>query len=165
MGRLIAIPVTRAIAKDFVAAHHRNHKKGSVGDIFRIGLATKEEPDTLIGVAQIGRPVAQALDDKKTLEVTRLCVLEGHKNACSFVYARAAIVGRALGYLRIITYTHGDEGGASLRGAGWEIDKEDAGGGSWSRKNRPRQEGLFPQCKKIRWIKFLNEDYTDPDAS
>ena len=166
MGRrYIAIPVKRAIAKEFVEEHHRNHKKGSVGDIFRIGLATKEEPDTLIGVAQIGRPVAQALDDGNTLEVTRLCVLEGHKNACSFAYGKAARVGRALGYLRIITYTHGEEGGASLRGAGWEIDEENAGGGSWSRKKRPRQEGLFPQCKKIRWIKFLNEDYTDPEAS
>lgn len=28
--------------------------------------------------------------------------------------------------------------------------------GSWSRKKRLRQDGLFPQMKKIRWVKVLN---------
>jgi hypothetical protein len=153
---LIAKPVKRSECQAFVAEHHRHHKKGSVGDIFRIGIALDSDPDTLIGVAQIGRPVAKALDDGWSLEVTRVCINGTHKNACSFIYARAARMGQAAGYRRIYTYTLEQEGGASLRGAGWTIDKEDAGGGSWNRKKRPRQDGLFPQMKKIRWVKVLN---------
>jgi hypothetical protein len=153
---IIAKPVKRDDCKAFVKEYHRHHKNGSVGEIYRLGIALSEDPDTLIGVAQVGRPVAKALDDGWTLEVTRLCINGEHKNACSFLYARAARIARAAGYRRIITYTLGCEGGASLRGAGWSVDDENAGGGSWSRKNRPRQDGLFPQTTKIRWIKILN---------
>lgn len=37
----------------------------------------------LVGIAQVGRPVARALDDGKTCEVIRLCT-DGADNACSF---------------------------------------------------------------------------------
>ena len=62
-----------------------------------------------------------------TLEVTRLCT-DGTKNACSFLYGKAARAAFALGYRRIGTYTLPDEGGASLRAAGWKLIGERGGG-------------------------------------
>jgi hypothetical protein len=58
-------------------------------------------------------------------------------------------VARALGYRRLVTYTLPEEGGASLHGAGWRCVGE-AGGGSWSRDDRPRFD-LHPTKVKLRW--------------
>jgi hypothetical protein len=60
--------------------------------------------------------------------------------ACSMLYGAAWRAARALGYRRLVTYTLASEGGASLRAAGWHCIGE-AGGGSWSRTNRPRRVG------------------------
>ena len=49
----------------------------------------------------------------------------------------------------MITYTLPQEGGASLRGAGWR-EVGPAGGGSWSRNNRPRS-AEHPLDSKTRW--------------
>ena len=54
---LEAKPVFQKEVKKFIEDHHRHHKKGSVGDIFRLGIVDDTEPDVLIGVAQVGRPV------------------------------------------------------------------------------------------------------------
>ncbi len=153
---LIAVPVKQKQAKAFIEQYHRHHKKGSVGDIFRIGIATSDDPKNIIGVAQIGRPVAGALDDDETVEVTRVCVKGKVKNACSFMYGKAARIAKELGYKKIITYTLPCEGGASLKAVGW-ADLGKAGGGSWNRDNRPRQENLFPQVIKNKYMKILNE--------
>jgi hypothetical protein len=61
---------------------------------------------------------------------------------------------RALGYTRIITYTLPQEGGASLKAAGFRFDG-DAGGGDWFRKNSPRRSNHTPSDLlggKWRWI-------------
>ncbi|GLI00644.1 XF1762 family protein [Phytohabitans aurantiacus] len=58
----------------------------------------------LVGVAIVGRPVARHLDDGLTLEVTRVAT-DGHRNACSLLYAAAWHAAKALGYRRLITYT------------------------------------------------------------
>ena len=50
---------------------------------------------------------------------------------------------------RLVTYTLPEEGGASLRGAGWRCIGE-AGGGSWSRTARPRVDA-HPTQRKLRW--------------
>ena len=44
--------------------------------------------------------------------------------------------GKEMGYRKCITYTLKGEGGHSLKGAGWKVANDNAGGGSWSRKNR-----------------------------
>lgn len=104
----------------------------------------------VIGVAIVGRPKARALDvDDYTAEVTRLCVAEYHRNACSMLYAACWRAWRAMGGRRLVTYTLAEEGGASLRAAGWKLVGE-AGGGSWSRKERPRVD-LHPLQVKLRW--------------
>jgi hypothetical protein len=144
-NRLEIVPLTQREAVAFIAQHHRHHKP-SRGDVFRLGVA--DDDGNVRGVAMIGRPVARHLDDGWTLEVTRVAT-DGCPNACSKLYGAAWRAARALGWRRLITYTLPEEGGASLRGAGWrEIGS--AGGGSWSCKSRPRVD-LHPTQIKIRW--------------
>ena len=53
------------------------------------------------------------------------------------LYASAWKAAKALGYRRLITYTLQDEGGSSLRGAGWVLVGI-RGGGNWNVQSRPR---------------------------
>jgi hypothetical protein len=53
------------------------------------------------------------------------------------LYGAAWRVCKALGYRKLITYTLPEEGGASLRAAGWKLIGE-RGGGNWNTKSRPR---------------------------
>lgn len=113
-----------------------------------IGLEEVEK-SIVVGVAVVGRPSARHLDDGRTVEVTRLCVLDGYPGACSKLYGACWRAARAIGYRRLITYTLPEEGGASLRGSGWKLIGE-AGGGSWSRADRPRVD-THPTQVKLRW--------------
>lgn len=142
------VPLSLQQANDFVRATHRHHEP-VYRDKFRVGCAVNGR---LVGVVQVGRPVARALDDGKTLEVTRLCT-DGEKNACSFLYQKAARIGKELGYDKIITYILETESGVSLEAAGWRIDGLTKGG-SWSCPSRPRNTSA-PQCAKRRYVKYL----------
>ena len=144
-----AVPIELRQANEFVERLHRHHKPVH-RDKLRIGC---EVDARLCGVVQLGRPVARALDDGKTIEVVRLCT-DGTPNACSFLYGRAARVAKDLGYSRIITYILESESGVSLRAAGWEFDGMTSGG-SWDCPSRPRQQKA-PTCAKQRWIKELS---------
>lgn len=145
---LTAVPIELRDANAFVTQLHRHHDPVH-RDKFRVAAV---EDGKLVGVVQVARPVSRMLDDGKTAEVVRLCT-GGTKNACSFLYARAARAAAALGYERIITYILESENGASLRAAGWHY-VADTSGGSWSRPSRPR-ETTAPTCKKQRWEKDL----------
>lgn len=138
------ISMTRAEAHAFIRQHHRHHKP-SIGDVFCLGAA---DGDRVVAVACVGRPVARMLDDGATLEVTRLAT-DGTRNACSFLYGACWRAARALGWSRLVTYTLPEEGGASLRAAGWKCLGQ-AGGGSWDRKARPRVD-TAPTQTKLRW--------------
>lgn len=148
--RLVHVELAEANA--FVDALHRHHKR-VVGHKFSLGaLDTNQEghfaDGKLVGVAIVGRPVARRLDDGETLEVTRLCT-DGTANACSFLYGACRRATFALGFSRIGTYTLQDEGGASLRAAGWTLLGE-RGGGSWVRESDPlRKSG--DSGTKLRW--------------
>jgi hypothetical protein len=146
---LTIVPCTLAQANAFVARFHRHHAP-VVGAKWCIAVA--DETGLVRGVAIIGRPVARHLDDGQTVEVTRLCT-DGAMNACSMLYAAAWRGAQAMGYARIITYTIPSEGGASLRGAGWEMVAETPGA-SWSVPSRPRQD-KHPLGPKWRWEKRL----------
>jgi hypothetical protein len=141
---LTLVPITYREACAFVRQHHRHHKP-STGQVFAIAVA---EGDNIVGVATAGRPVSRHLDDGWTLEVNRVAT-DGTRNACSMLYGAVRRAGKAMGYRRFITYTLPEEGGASLRGAGWELIGE-AGGGSWNCAARPRVDA-HPQQIKIRW--------------
>lgn len=142
MLELAAVPL--AAANAFVAEHHRHHKPVQ-GHKFSIGCMSDGK---LVGVAIVGRPVSRHLDNGTTLEVTRLCT-DGTKNACSFLYGAAWRAARALGYIKIITYTLESENGASLRASGWKCAGI-AGGLRWTGKRKPETD-LYPAQMKLRY--------------
>jgi hypothetical protein len=125
-------PVDLDEANAFVSVHHRHHRP-VVGHKFSMQAV---ENDKTVGVVIVGRPVSRHLDDGLTLEVNRCCT-DGTRNACSLLYGAAWRAARALGYRRLITYTLPAEGGASLRGAGWNLVGL-RGGGNWNTASRPR---------------------------
>ncbi len=150
--RLQLVPITLREAHAFVAAHHRHHRPDRGGK-FAIGAAREAGP--VIAVAVVGRPKARLAADTWTAEVTRVCSTEpaldnGHASgACSFLYAACWRTARAMGFRRLITYLLDTEPGVTLIAAGWRCIGE-AGGGSWSREQRPRID-LHPTQGKIRW--------------
>jgi len=137
-------PLTLREACAFVTKHHRHHKAPR-GCLFCIGA---NDGQGVIGVAIVGRPKARLLQDGYTAEVVRLAT-DGTQNACSLLYAASWRAARAIGYRRLVTYTLPSEGGGSLRAAGWMLIGE-AGGGSWSRRERPRVDTDTQQLK-LRW--------------
>jgi hypothetical protein len=136
------VPLTLAEANGFITKHHRHHGPAQ-GCKFAVGVI--DDGGTLRGVVITGRPVSRIRDDGRTAEVTRLCT-DGYKNACSFLYAAAARVARAMGYEEIITYILESEDGASLRASGWTFGGV-CGGGSWDRPGRRRADNA-PTCRK-----------------
>ena len=146
---LIAVPCFRDEANAFIREHHRHHGP-VVGSVLTIACAkaATEGDHRICGVVTVGRPVARRLQDGWTAEVTRLAT-DGTPHACSFLYAAAWRAARAIGYHRLVTYILDSENGVSLKAAGWRMVGE-AGGGSWSRKDRPRVD-TAPTQRKIRW--------------
>ena len=143
--KLLIVPATLAEANAFVLTHHRHHRP-VVGHKF--SLAVVDAENAVRGVCIVGRPIGRHDSDGMTLEVNRVAT-DGCPNACSALYGAARRATFALGYRRLITFTLIEEGGASLRGAGWRLIGE-AGGGRWSCPSRPRVD-LHPTQKKLRW--------------
>lgn len=139
-------PITLREARSYVDLHHRHHRSPQ-GGIFAIAVS---DSDALLvcGIAIVGRPVARNAQDGWTAEVTRVCT-DGTRNACSMLYGAAWRACRAMGYRRLITYTLPEEGGASLRAAGFRLIGETKGG-KWSRTTRPRVDD-HPTQRKLRW--------------
>jgi hypothetical protein len=131
--KLRIVPTDLKTANEFVRRLHR-HSRPVVGYKFAVGV--EDETGTLRGVAIVGRPVAPRLDDGTAAEITRLCT-DGTRNACSMLYGAARKAARALGHDPVFTYTLPEEGGASLRAAGFRLDKEDAGGSALETTCRP----------------------------
>lgn len=142
-------PMTLKEAQSFVDQHHR-HNVAPQGHKFSIGLSNGEN---VIGVVIVGRPVARHNDDGWTLEVTRCCVLEGHRNANSMLYAAAWRAARAMGYHRLITYTLKSETGTSLKASGWKVIGATKGKEKgWNVPSRPRVKAeRYPTEDKAIW--------------
>lgn len=132
-GDLRIVPVSFREAQAFIAAWHRHHKPPR-GMKFCLGAA---DGDVLVGVATVGRPVARAFDNGKTLEVNRTCA-DGTPHVNSMLYGACWRAAKALGYERLITYTQEGESGASLRAAGWRIIAELPARGPWKYASQPR---------------------------
>lgn len=145
-SKLAMSPITLKEAGAYVSRLHRHHRAPH-GALFAIAAVKGDE---IVGVAIIGRPVGRGLQDGYTCEVVRLCT-DGTRNACSYLYGKSWRAAQALGYRRMVTYTLPEEGGASLRAAGWKLIGP-AGGGTWNRPNsgRPRVD-LHPTQEKLRW--------------
>ena len=144
------IPLTLKQANELVAKLHRHHKP-VVGHRFSLGAKDKE--DVLVGAAIVGRPVARAVEQYETCEVTRL-VTDGTKNACSFLYSACARVAREMGFRKIQTYVLNSETGTSLVAAGWTLEAVTAGG-DWNHGPRKGRRTDQPMEKKKRYSKIL----------
>lgn len=143
-------PCKQADAKRYIQQNHRHHRP-PVGAIFC--LCVVDDKDIVRGVLTAGRPVARNLDDGETIEVNRVAT-DGCANACSALLGAARRVAFAMGYRSIITYTLPDEGGASLRGAGWTNEATTTGDRGWS---TPKYQHInrrddHPLQAKHRWV-------------
>jgi len=142
------IPLRMSQANEFIKKYHRHNKPvDHRGHRFSIGLI--DDSGKLIGVAIAGQPIAQKNDDGFTLEVLRVCVLDGYPNANSMLYGRVRRIGMLMGYRRIITYTLKSESGASLRAVG--AIGEEIRTYPWSRPARPRNDQEVSYLPKLRW--------------
>ena len=146
MSKLELVPSFLSEAREFVNRHHRHHP-APVGGLFAVAVSFGSAG--VVGVAITGRPVARMADLGFTAEVTRLCVLDGHPNACSMLYGASWRAARALGYRKLITYTLASESGGSLRAAGWKVVGS-VKGRSWDTPSRPRVD-KHPTQDKIKW--------------
>jgi hypothetical protein len=127
------VPVGFRQARDFICLHHRHHQPPQ-GMKFALG-ATAD--GVLVGVAVVGRPLARHLDDGRTAEITRTCT-DGTTKVNSQLYAAAWRAARAMGYLRLVTYTEDGESGASLRAAGFTRTAQNRPHSGWDRPGRHR---------------------------
>ena len=127
---LTLVPLTWPEARAFVQVWHR-HLPPPPGHKFSLGVV--DDTDVLVGVAIVGRPVARALDDRRTLEITRLAT-DGTGNACSKLLGASVRAATALGYRRVITYTRDDEPGMSLSAAGWRVAATLPPPSGWNRR-------------------------------
>ncbi len=137
-------PITYAEACEFIRRYHRHHLPPQG---WKFGVAVNDG-ERVVGVVTVGRPVARHYDDGWTLEVTRCCT-DGTRNAPSMLYGAAQRAAFALGYKRLITYTLESEPGTSVKAANWKLVGQ-AGGGSWTRKERPRTD-THPLEQKLLW--------------
>lgn len=127
-------PLTYAEAVLFVDEHHR-HRKAPPGHKFAVGVHNGSE---VVAAMLVGRPVARAEDDGRTLEINALAS-NGQRNACSMLLGAARRAAWALGYTRVVTMTLRSESGASLRAAGYKLIGERADR-NWNCPGRPRVE-------------------------
>ena len=103
-------------------------------------------------MAICGRPVARGIPQRSVLEVLRLATT-GYRNACSFLYSRAARIAAELGFYAVITYTLTDEEGASLRACGWWPEVLAPRDTRWGCESRPREITKGQDLgQKVRWL-------------
>jgi len=144
--RLEVIPLTLAQANAFVAKFHRHH--GPVR-FHRFSIGVVDEANVLRGVAIVARPVARQRDDGRTAEVGRVAT-DGCPNACSKLLAACWRTARAMGFLRLGTYTLIEEPGTSLKAAGWRLVYSTKGDSSgWARHSRPGRSTANTGPKKL----------------
>lgn len=133
-------------ALPFVRRVHRRLPKCQ-GAMWAVGVST----DQLVGVAVVGHPARELMEDN-TLGVLRVAVIPGNPNACSMLYGACSRAAKAMGADNLVTYTHLDEYGASLKASNW-IEGGETDGGEWIRPNQPqRQNSLaIDPLPKRRW--------------
>lgn len=137
-------PWTVTKAKPFVAEVHRRLPKIQ-GAMWALAVWAG---DRVVGAALVGHPARALMED--TLCVLRVAVMEGHPNACSMLYGACSRMARASGIENLVTYTHLDEHGTSLKASGWVSDGV-TDGGEHSRRTRPRARAVDPKPKRRWW--------------
>lgn len=140
------VPVDWRTACGMVMEWHRHHRP-PVGYLWAHGVAAGP---TLVGVAIVGRPVARAYDDGRTVEVTRSAT-DGTPNANSMLYGAARRAAFALGYRRIVTTTQAGESGSSLRAAGYRVVAERPPRAGWDTPSRRRESRGVDNIARTLW--------------
>lgn len=151
--KLIVWQIPLINANTFVKTHHR-HNRPTTGHKFSLGCYKSGK---LVGVAICGRPIARRLDDGKTIEVNRLCS-DGTQNVCSKLLGACVRYARAMGFVKIVTYTLMSENGASIRAANFVLDAENVGGKKWTghRSESRQNKGIVGSSEyKKRWIYLI----------
>lgn len=141
-------PISIREANAWVSLMHRHCKP--VGSS-RWAIAADHEGKR-VGVAIVGNP-CRALMDGYTLDVRRVTVApDAPKGTCSFLYGACRRIAGAMGYRKVLTYTLPSEGGASLRGAGWEPHQASRPH-QWKRSEPGKRRAEQDVCgqQKIRW--------------
>ena len=123
-------PMTLKEANATVKEWHRHHKP-VVGHRYSIGAMIGDQK---VGAIIIGNPVAEALNNGFTFEVTRL-VTNGDHNVASRLLGAAWRSARAMGVKRMISYTREDEQGTCYKAAGW-IPTAKVNGKEWTGGNK-----------------------------
>lgn len=159
------VPLELAGAQRMVTEHHRHHQKPR-GHLFSIGAEHFDGPSAgeLAGAVIVGRPVAQALQDGFTWEVTRLACRGGEidKNVASKLLGAAATAAFARGIRLLVSYTRKDEDGTCYKAAGW-VPVADVKGRGWDSGNKDQRwlPGLYEPTTeivdRIRWEKRPTE--------
>lgn len=156
--KLDALRVARlelAEANAFVHLVHRHHGPAR-GHRFSFGALSLSSG--IVGAAIVGRPVARGIPQRTVVEVLR-CATNGHRNACSFLYSRAARIAAELGFHAVITYTLTKEEGASLRACGWWPEVLAPRDTKWDCESRPREVTKGQDLgQKTRWLWLTGAD-------
>lgn len=153
-------PITLRDAKAFCARNHRHNQEPPAGAKCATSLVDKA--GKLLGVALLAdHPTARELAnaDERACEITRTCTT-GARNANSMLYGAICRAAEGLGFDRAYTYTLATESGASLRAAGFRVDRAVRGEVTHSRPSRHRfQRDLYgerrPSGPKVRWVREL----------
>ncbi len=148
--RLKVVPLTLPAANRYVGRWHRHHAPIPPGFPWW-SVAAVDPNGAIVGVGIAGRPTNRNSDDGQTVEVLRVATT-GHPNACSVIYGACARAAKAVGAWRIITYTLDEETGSSLRGSGWERQKD--GITSWWLDEKTRTPAVarpHMAMTKVRW--------------
>ncbi|MFJ1864090.1 XF1762 family protein [Streptomyces sp. NPDC088097] len=146
-ARLIIVPLSFSEACAAIARLHRHHQPPQG---WKFGWGVETPDGRLVGAASAGRPVARALWDGFTLEVTRVAT-DGTPNACSALYAAAWRTASAAGYQRLVTYTQHGESGTSLRAAGWRLTAVLRPRRGWDTPSRHRQDHGTDRVGRYLW--------------
>ena len=146
-------PVTIRAAKKWNAEVHRR-LPALQGAMWSVQL---RHGGQRVGVAIVGHPAQEWTNEEEdTLAVLRVAVLESptlngwRHGGCSMLYGSCSRAARDMGALNLVTYTHLDEPGTSLRASGW-IDGGLTDGGEWDRPGRPRQLVIDSERKRRWW--------------
>ena len=108
-------------AQAFVAEHHR-HSEPLRRHIFSIGAHQPGIRYPILGVATVDHCSSAWSKRTDHVELRRLCTL-GDPNVASFLLGKASQAVFAIGYRCLITYTQPHESGASLKAAGFWVQK------------------------------------------
>lgn len=148
-------PITYGEACEFIRQHHRHH----IPTTNHIVSVAANDGTKIVGVVVVGRPVTRNMDDGWTAEIVR-CATDGTKNAPTFLMGAAWRAIKALGYVKLVTYTLATEPGVSLRAVGFDLAAH-VRGDTWDRPNQPnrRRVDKHPTIDKLRWEMHVPGDH------